>query len=66
MDNSDSIAGILARFVALRRTPESMNRFYDMFAKITPEDVQQAAKQYLVESGRTIVTLTGKAPGGGN
>jgi zinc protease len=66
MDNSDSIAGTLARYVALRRTPETINRFYDMFARVTPEDVREAARRYLVESGRTIVTLTGKTAGGGN
>ncbi|HEY1338353.1 MAG TPA: pitrilysin family protein [Bryobacteraceae bacterium] len=63
MSSSDAIAAMLARFVALRRTPEAMNRLYDEYAKLTPEDVQQAASKYLVEKSRTIVTLTG--PGGG-
>ena len=62
MDNSDTIAQILAYYVALRRTPETMNALYDQFAKLTPADVQQAAEKYLVEKGRTTVTLTG--PGG--
>jgi zinc protease len=61
MDSSDAIAGILASFVALRRTPETLNKFYDEYAALTPEDVQQAAAKYLVENGRTMVTLT---PGG--
>jgi hypothetical protein len=39
-----------------------MNRLYDVYARLTPEDVQQAASKYLVENGRTIVTLTGPAP----
>ena len=61
MDNSDTIAQILARYVALKRTPETMNALFDQYAKLTPEDVQAAAK-ILVEKHRTIVTLTG--PGG--
>jgi predicted Zn-dependent peptidase len=61
MDNSDTIAQILSYYVALKRTPETMNALYDQYAKLTPEDVQQAAK-LLSEKGRTIVTLTG--PGG--
>lgn len=67
MDSSDSIAGILARFVSLRRTPESMNRLYEQYAQLKPEDIQQAAAKYLVASGRSIVTLTGpdRASGGG-
>ena len=36
-----------------------MNALYDQYAKLTPEDVQKAAAKYLVDNGRTIVTLTG-------
>jgi zinc protease len=62
MDNSDTIAAILSNYVALKRTPETINALYDQYAKVTPEDVQQAAAKYLIEKHRTIVTLTG--PGG--
>jgi zinc protease len=62
MDSSDAIAQVAASYVALRRTPESMNRIYELYARLTPEDVREAASKYLVESGRTIVTLTGPAP----
>ncbi len=61
MDNSDTIAEILSHYIALKRTPETMNALYDQYAKLTPEDVQAAAR-LLVEKRRTIVTLTG--PGG--
>ena len=57
-----TIAQILSYYVALKRTPETMNALYDRYASLTPEDVRQAAAKYLVEKGRTIVTLTG--PGG--
>lgn len=59
MDSSDAIAGILASYVALRRTPETLNRQFEQYARLTPEDVQKVAAKYLVEAGRTIVTLTG-------
>jgi zinc protease len=62
MDNSETIAQILAAFVALRRSPETINNLYEQYARLTPEDVRQAAAKYLVAQGRTIVTLTG--PGG--
>jgi zinc protease len=58
MDASDSVAELLARFVALRRAPDTMNKLFDQYAALTPEDVQQVAAKYLVENGRTIVTLT--------
>jgi zinc protease len=62
MDNSETIAQILSRYVALRRSPQTMNKLFDQYASLTPEDVRQAAAKYLVETARTIVTLTG--PGG--
>jgi zinc protease len=64
MQSSDAIAGILAQYVALRRTPETINSLYDQYAALTPEDVQQAAAKYLTENARTIVTLTPKTAGG--
>ena len=66
MDSSDAVAGVLASFIALRRTPETMNKLFDQFAQLTPEDVRQAAAKYLVDDARTVVTLTGpgKAAGG--
>jgi zinc protease len=63
MDSSDTIANILARYVALRRSPETIDKLYAQLAQLTPADIQQAANKYLAENGRTIVTLTG--PGGG-
>jgi len=58
LDNSEAIAMTIGQFVALRRTPESMNLYYDQYAKLTPEDIQRVAKKYLLEQGRTVVTLT--------
>jgi hypothetical protein len=59
LNNSETIAGIVARYVALRRTPETINRVYDLYDRITPEDIQAVARKYLIESGRTMVTLMG-------
>lgn len=59
LNNSEAIAGTVARFVALKRTPETINRVYDLYASLTPADIQRVAKQYLTERNRTTVTLTG-------
>jgi zinc protease len=58
LDNSEAIAMTIGQYVALRRTPESMNLYYDLYAKLTPEDIQRVARKYLIEQGRTVVTLT--------
>lgn len=59
MDSSDAIAGILAGYIGLRRTPETINKLYEQYAQLTPADIQQAAAKYLADAGRTIVTLSG-------
>jgi zinc protease len=59
MDNSESIAVTLSNFVALKRTPETINRLYDLYSRVTPQDVQRVANKYFVDNGRTIVTLKG-------
>lgn len=59
LNNSEAIAGTVARFVALTRSPETINKIYDLYDKVTPEDIRAVARKYFVESGRTIVTLTG-------
>ncbi len=63
LNNSEAIAGTVARYVALKRTPETINRVYDLYASLTPADIQRVAKQYLTERNRTTVTLTGAAGG---
>ncbi|HVY95018.1 MAG TPA: pitrilysin family protein [Bryobacteraceae bacterium] len=58
LNNSEAIASTVASFVALRRTPETINRYYDMIAKLTPADIQRVAKKYLVDKNLDVVTLT--------
>jgi zinc protease len=59
MNNSEAIAGTLAYAIALRRSPETLNRLYAMYEQISPEDLRTVARKYFVESGRTVVTLSG-------
>jgi len=57
MQSSDAIASVLARYIALRRTPETLNLLYQQLATLTPKDIQHAATQYFTENHRTTVTL---------
>lgn len=60
LNNSQSIAATLARYVALRRTPETINHLYEQYDRIRPPDLQRLANKYFIEDGRVIVTLTGE------
>jgi zinc protease len=63
LDTSDAVAGMLASFIALRRTPDTIDRFYTQLSQLTPDDIQQTARKYLTDNARTIVTLQGPESG---
>ncbi len=59
-NSSAAIASYLAPFIGLRGTPDTVNKLFALYETITPEDVRAAAKKYLTENNRTIVTLATK------
>lgn len=58
MDSSEAIAGALAQYVGLRRSPATIEKLFAVYDSITPEDIRQTASKYFVEKHRSIVTLT--------
>jgi zinc protease len=60
LDNSEAIASNLAPYISLRRTPETLNKLYELYSSITPQDIQEMAKKYFVETKRTTVVLAHK------
>ena len=61
LDDPEKVAGVAARYVALKRTPETIDKRYELYSQITPEDVRAAARKYLIENGRSIITLSSGA-----
>ncbi len=60
MNSSEAIAGALASYIALRRTPETLNKLFALADTVTPEDIRTAARRYFTDNNRTIVTLSTK------
>src|SRR5215213_10039818 len=60
MNSNDRIAGALAPYIALERTPETLNRLFDTYQTVTAADIRAAVKKYFREESRTIVTLATK------
>jgi zinc protease len=60
LNSSEAIARTLAPYIALRRTPETINKLYDIYDVITPEDLRAMAARYFVDNHRTVVTLSNK------
>jgi zinc protease len=57
MDSTPSIAATLAHYIGLRRTPETINKRYELYRRVTADDVMRVAKKYFIEQERTIATL---------
>ena len=60
MDSSEAIASALAPYVSLRRTPETINKLFNTYSAVTPNDIRDAAKKYFRDDSRTVVTLATK------
>lgn len=60
MNSSPAVASALAAYIGLRRTPETINKLFALYQKITPQDIQKTARQYFTANNRTIVTLAVK------
>jgi zinc protease len=63
MNSTAAIADTLAHYISLRRTPETINKRYALYQKVSPADVQTVAGKYFVENGRTVALLKYKAEG---
>ena len=59
LDTPEHVAGGLARFTALSGGIEIVDRYYAALERVTPEDIREAARKYLVPQRRTVVVLKG-------
>ncbi|GAB4174402.1 MAG: pitrilysin family protein [Calditrichia bacterium] len=60
LDTPDHIAGRLARFVALTGEIESVNKWYDLLDKVTPQDIVTGVNTYFSDKNQTIILLKGR------
>lgn len=58
LDNTDQIAGTLARYVQYKRSYATINQYYRVIDSLTPADLQAAAKKYLSDDGMVVTTLS--------
>ncbi len=60
MNSNDRIAASLAPYIALERTPETLNRLFETYRTVTPGEIRDAVRKYFREESRTVVTLATK------
>ncbi|HEY7296024.1 MAG TPA: pitrilysin family protein [Dehalococcoidia bacterium] len=58
LDNSESIAGTLARFVRFRRSYDTLNNLFRVYDALTPDDLLAAARRYLTDARLVQTTLS--------
>ena len=58
LDNTEAIAGTLARFVRYRRSYDTLDQLYRTYDTITPADILAAARKYFVDAGLVQTTLS--------
>jgi zinc protease len=58
LDNTESIAAALARFVRYRRAYGTLNELFRAYDAVTPEDVQAVARRYFTDAGMVVTTLS--------
>ncbi len=58
MDNTETIASTLARFVRYDRSFNTINDVYSLYAELTPEDLRGAAQTYFADERMIVTTLS--------
>ena len=58
LDNTEQIAGTLARFVRYQRKFATINDYYRVVDSLTPADLLAAARKYLTDEAVVVATLS--------
>jgi zinc protease len=58
LDNTESIAAALARYVRYRRAYGTLNELFRVYDTVTPEDIQAVARRYFTDAGLVVTTLS--------
>ncbi|MCF8261708.1 MAG: insulinase family protein [Melioribacteraceae bacterium] len=64
IDSPDNIANSLAHYIQLTGDPESLNRIYKLYEKVSVDDIKMVAEKYFVPTGLTIATISPLETGG--
>jgi len=65
LNNTEAVAGAVARSLRGERSVDTIDKLYDLYSRITPEDIRRVAVKYLGVKNRTVVTLTSVTLTGG-
>ena len=58
LDNTDTIAGTIARYAHFERSYDTLNKYFRTLASVTPADIQQTARKYFTDANVVVTTLS--------
>ena len=58
LDNPGGIARTLGHYLQLTEDPATVNRVYELYDAVTPQDVMAVANAYFADTNRTVVIMT--------
>jgi zinc protease len=58
LDNTESIASVLATFVSVERDYDTLNDYFRVYETLTPADLQAVARRYFTDEGLVVTTLS--------
>ena len=58
LNNADAIANSIAHYISMTGDPESVNKVYTLYDRVTPQDLLTVANKYFGANNRTVVLLT--------
>ena len=61
LDTPGSVAFTMARILNLTGDPATLNRVYEQYEKVTPDDIQRMARAVFQKTRQTVVTLSHSA-----
>ncbi len=59
LGTTDGIASSLLFYLNLTGDPGTVNKLFDLYDRITPQDIQEMVKKYFTTTNSTVVTLSG-------
>ncbi|MDD8017559.1 MAG: pitrilysin family protein [Bacteroidota bacterium] len=64
IDNPTTIADAVSNYITLTGDPESLNRLYTLYDKVTVQDLKTVVSKYFIPTGLTVATISPDAEGG--
>lgn len=59
LGTTDGVASSLALYINLATDPGTVNKLFNLYEKVTPQDIQEMAKKHFDKTNSTVVTLLG-------